>query len=457
MCRPLTAEGGRSWGAHIRETWALALPLIGAQLAIVGLGVTDTIMLGWLGAEPLAAGVLGTSLFFILFITGSGFANAVAPMVASAIGAGDTVAVRRSVRMALWISTLFAVLVMPVLLGGGAVLRLLGQDAELSAVAGGYLSIAGWALFLNLWHTVFRSYFSAVDRAWVTFIASLAGLGLNAVLNWMFIFGNWGAPRLEVQGAAVATLGTNLLITLILVVYAYRAEMLRQYEVFVRFWRPDWAAFGEVARLGWPISLALIAEVSLFAGSTVMMGWVGTLELAAHGIALQVTSVVFMVPLGLGLAATVRVGQAFGRGDRIGLRRAAGAATLIVAVVALLAAVMLLVVPEALIAVFVDAETSAEEAATIVALGVPLLAVAALFQLGDSAQVVAICALRGIKDTRVPMFIAVLSYMVLGLGSAYVLAFGLGLAGVGIWLGLAVGVTVAGVLLGWRFQRLTGT
>jgi len=269
----MATERGASWGHHIRATLVLGLPLIGSQLATIGLGVTDTIMLGWL------------------------------PIVAEAMGAENPVAVRRSVRMGLWASTLFAVIAIPFLLSGGAILRALGQVPELTVMADDYLDIAAYAILLTLWHNVLRSYFSSLDRAG---------------------FGNWGAPALGIQGAAVATLGTSILVTSFMLVYALREPILRKYEIFVRFWRPDWSAFGEVMRLGWPISLMLLAEVSLFSLSSIMMGWIGTIELAAHGIALQVVSVIFMIPLGLAFAGTVRIGQAYGRKDGGGLRRARG-------------------------------------------------------------------------------------------------------------------------------------
>ena len=447
-----------SWHAHLRASLVLGLPLIGAQLASVGLGVTDTIMLGWLGAEPLAASVLGTTFYFLCFLTGAGIAHAVAPIVANALGAGDDVTVRRSVRMAIWAVLIFAILCLPLLLNAEPIFLALGQVPELAALADDYLDIACWALAMNLFHTVLRSYLSAFERAGVVLYATLLGLGLNAMLNYMFIFGNWGAPALGIQGAAVATLGTNTVITIALIAYVMWLPELRKYTLFVRFWRPDWGAFAEVLALGWPISLTLLAEVSLFSLSSVMIGWIGTIELAAHGIALQISSVVFMVPLGLSFVATVRVGRAAGRADWLAVHRASVTVMILATGVALLAAAVLLIFPDALAALFLDRDNP--DFRQIVSYCGALLAVAALFQVADTLQVVAAGMLRGIKDTRVPMMIAVASYIGAGIFFAYGLGFWAGLGGVGVWLGLAIGLALAAVLLLWRYvilyRRLAG-
>ena len=201
-------------------------------------------------------------------------------------------------------------------------------------------------------------------------------------------------------------------------------------------------------RLGWPIGLTNLAEVGLFAASSVMMGWLGTLPLAAHGIALQVTSVVFMVHVGLSNAATVRAGQAAGRGDGQGLRDGARVVLALSGAVALGTSALFLGLPDPLIGLFLDPADPAR--AAVIATGRGLLAAAALFQLVDAAQVMSLGLLRGVQDTRVPMLIAGLSYWVVGVPASYGLGFTLGLGGPGIWLGLAIGLALAGVFMLWR-------
>ncbi len=448
----LSSSYGQSWADHVRATLKLGLPLIGSQLAIIGLGVTDTIMLGWLGAAPLAAGVLGTQLWFFVMIAGSGMAHAVSPITANALGAGDITSARRSVRMALWGALIFFSFGGWLLWFSEPIYLFLRQEPELAEAAAGYLKIAMWALPFALFHNTLRSFLSAVEHAGVVLWATVVGLIANALVNYAFIFGNWGAPALGIEGAALATLVTSALMFLIMAVYATRHPALTEFEVLKRVNEPDWEALGEVFRLGWPISMTLVAEVSLFTISSIMMGWLGVIALAAHGIALQVISVMFMIPLGLSIAGTVRVGRAVGRKDAQGLYRASVTVTLMAVAIAVVCAVLLLVTPEPLIQLFMEEDNP--DADAILAIGVPLLAVAALFQVVDNLQVIAAGLLRGLKDTRVPMVIAVVSYLFFGITAAYALGFFAGLDGVGIWLGLATGLFLAAILLGARFVRL---
>ncbi len=440
-----------SYPAHARALLLLGLPLIGSNVAQFMLHVTDTIMLGWYGVEPLAAVVLGATSFFILFILGSGFAIAVMPMVAAALGRGDEAQVRRDTRMGLWLSIAYGLVMMPTYWFSGPILEALGQDPGIAALAEDYLRIAGFGLVPALMIMALKSCLTALERAAVTLWATLAGVVLNAGLNWMLIFGNWGAPELGMQGAAIATLATQFLTLAILGFYAAWHPGLRRFALFTRFWRPDWAAMVQVFRLGWPIGLTGLAEGGLFSASAFMMGWVGTVELAAHGIALEFTVLTFMVHLGLANAATVRVGRAQGSGDAVGLVRGAQVAVAVSLVFGLAMVAVMLLTPEPLLRVFLD--PSDPRVPQIVAFGVLLMAVAALFQLFDAMQVMALGFLRGVHDTRFPMYLATFSYWVVGVPVMYVLAFPLGLGGVGLWLGMSVGLALAAGLLMWRFVR----
>lgn len=444
-----------SWRGHIRATLKLGLPLIGSQLAFIGLGVTDTVMLGWYGVAPLAASVLGTQLIFLALITGAGPANAVSAIVANALGEGDDRSVRRSVRMALWAAIIYSAFVLPLLWFSEHLFLALGQEPELATRASDYVRIALWSVPIAVAFNAFRSYLTALEQAGIILWANLAGLVLNGLVNYALIFGNWGAPEMGIQGAAVATVATNALMLAVIAIYAVTRPDLKKYEILARFTQPDWAALGEVFRLGWPISLTMLAEVSLFSISSVMMGWLGTIPLAAHGIAMQVISVMFMIPLGLGFAATVRVGRAVGRKDRQGLYRASTVVSALALIFALIFVAMLLFLPETLINLFLEPDNPDRPA--ILAIGIPLLAVAALFQVVDTGQVVILSMLRGIKDTRIPMIMAVVSYLLVGISCAYILAFPVGWGGVGVWLGLAAGLSLAAVLMGLRYAKLIKT
>lgn len=436
---------------HARAVLGLGLPLIGSHVAQFAITLTDALMLGWYSVEALAAEVLGGTLFFVLFIMGSGFAWAVMPMVASAQAAGEEAQVRRVTRMGAWSSMLFGVAVLPLFIWSEPLFLAMGQEPGVSAQAGRYLAIAGYAILPALLVMVLKSYLAALERTQVVLWMTLAAVALNAAVNWLLIFGNWGFPELGIRGAAAASLSVNIASGVALAVYAALATP--EHTLFQRAWRPDWEAFGHVFRLGWPIGMTNLAEVGLFAASTAMMGWLGTLPLAAHGIALQVTSVVFMVHLGLSNAATVRAGQAFGRGDGPGLRAGAVVVLAMSGMVALATVVLFLAVPEFLVGLFLS--PAEPDRAGVIALGVGLLAAAALFQVVDAAQVMALGLLRGVQDTRAPMAIAAFSYWAIGVPASYVMGFPLGLGGVGVWLGLALGLACAGILLLWRFWRWT--
>lgn len=440
-----------TYTAHLRALLALGLPLVGSNLAQASLHVTDTVMLGWYGVEALAAVVLGASTFFILFIIGSGFAIAVMPLVASAQARGDGIEARRATRMGIWLSVIFGAAIGPALWWSRPILEALGQDPRVAELAQDYLRIAGAGLVPALLIMVLKSYLSALHRAGIVLWATLGGTVLNAGLNWALIFGNWGAPEMGVQGAAVATLATQMLTLGVLALYAGLHPALRKGALFGRLWRPDWSMFGRVFRLGWPIGLTGLAEGGLFVASALMMGWIGTIELAAHGIALEVASITFGVHLALSTAATVRAGRAMGAGDAVALADGARVAVGVSLIFALSMVALFLLAPVGIVSLFLD--HSDPHAAEILAFGTTLLAVAALFQLTDALQVMALGFLRGVQDTRAPMWIAALSYWAVGVPASYALGFTFGLGGVGLWLGLVIGLTLAAALLMARFWR----
>lgn len=449
---PLTANHSPEAGPlrrHTAQTLKLGVPLIGGNLAQVAVQITDTVMLGWYDINALAAVALGGSWFFVFMIMGAGVAFAVMPMVAAEEAAGDRTQVRRITRMGLWLSAIFAALTLPLLIWGGAILRAAGQPASVAADAGEWLGIAGWGLVPALGMFVIRNYLAAMGRTQVAFWTLSGAAVVNAVANYALIFGNLGAPELGIRGAAIASVFTYTISFLGMTIYAVR--VLPEHELFVRFWRPDWPIFARVLRLAWPIGLTNLSEVGLFAASAFMMGLIGTVELAAHGIALQIASATFLVHVGLSSAATIRIGTAWGRGDLPELRQAAVAATWLSAGFVLVTIALFLTLPRTLVGLFLDPNDPA--AAAVLAMGVTLLALAALFQAADAGQVMALGYLRGVQDTRTPMVLAAISYWVVGMPVSYILAFPLGLGAAGVWLGLVVGLSLAGVLLMARFWR----
>ncbi|WP_425083131.1 MATE family efflux transporter [Ruegeria profundi] len=436
-----------TYPAHFRAIAVLGLPLVGGHLAQFAIGLTDTVMLGWYGVEALAAVTLASSYYFVLFLFGAGFGWAVMPMVATAAAEEDETSIRRSTRMGLWLSLLYAALMMPLLWWSYPILIALKQEPQVAQTASEYLRVAGWGLFPALLVMVLKSYLAALERTqivlWITVIAAV----VNGVTNYALIFGNWGAPELGVMGAAIASVVTQIVSLVAVIIYAVR--VLPEHSLFQRFWRPDWDMFGRVLRLGVPIGLTTLAEVTLFATSAIMMGWLGQVPLAAHGIALNLASATFMVHLGLSNAATIRAGNALGRRDRAHLERGAIAVTGMSLVVSVLTIILFLTCAEPLISLFMEADNA--QRGEILAIGTGLLAMAALFQLVDGAQVIALGLLRGLQDAQVPMIMAALSYWVIGIPASYYFGFVQGMDGIGVWMGLVLGLAFAAVLLMARF------
>ncbi|WP_054300953.1 MATE family efflux transporter [Gemmobacter sp. LW-1] len=434
---------------HLRALLALGLPLVGSHLAQMLLHVVDTVIVGWYGVAELAAVVIGGSCFFVVFVLGAGFAQAVMPMVAQALGRGDETEVRRATRMGLWLSIGCGLIAYPLFWWAEPILLAAGQKPEVAALARDFLRIAGLGLAPALLVMTLKSYLAALERTQVVLWLTLGAVFVNGALCYALVFGHWGAPELGVRGAGLASALVQLLTSAALAVYAGWLPELRRFHLFQRFWRPDWHAMGLVFRLGWPIGLTGLAESGLFQATALMMGWIGTVQLAAHGIAMQVTALGFMLHLGLSNAATVRTGRFAGAGDWGNLRRGALVAIAISATVGLAQVALYLSYPEPIVGLFIDHANP--EAAEIIAFGSLLLAFAAAFQLADAAQVLALGFLRGVHDTRVPMWIASFAYWAVGIPTSWFLAFRAGLGGTGLWLGLVIGLLIASALLMWRF------
>lgn len=432
---------------HFRAILVLGMPLVGSSLAQYLINLTDTVMLGWYDVTALAAAVLATTFWFITFILGAGFANAVMPMVAASAAEGDEVRARRVTRMGLWLSILYTCVALIPLLYGEAIFLAIGQDPEVSVLAGDYLTIAAWGLIPAMGAQVLRSFLSALEKTKVILWITLLSLVLNAIINYALIFGNWGAPEMGIRGAAVASVMMNVLAMLAIGVYIQIA--LPEYRLYQRWWKSDSQIMGQVARIGLPIGLTSLAEGSLFSASAVLVGWIGALELAAHGIAIQLASMTFMFHLGMSQAATIRAGNALGRRDEVALRRGGTTAIMVSLAFAAATVAVFLTFPELLVSAFIDPAEPTREG--LIAVGVGLLAMAALFQLVDAAQVMALGLLRGVQDTAVPFGMAVISYWVVGMPSSYLLGFTFGFGAVGVWLGLVIGLSVASLLLMVRF------
>lgn len=438
-----------SYPAHIRALLLLGLPIVGGHLGQLAIGMTDTVMVGRYGVDALAAIALGATYLHLFMLVGSGFAWAVMPLVATFEAEDDQTSVRRATRMGLWLSTAFCVLSLPMLILPEPILRLLGQEPQVVTDASTYLRVAGWGIFPWLALMVLKSYLAALERTMVVLLIILASAVLNAMFNYAFIFGNWGAPELGLLGAAWASVLTQSFGFIFVLIYALRT--LPEHALLQRVWRVDGPMMRRVFNLGWPIGLTTLAEAGLFSATAFMMGVLGKVELAAHGVIVQLASATFVVHMGVSNAATVRAGNALGRRDKEHLSRGAVTAFVMSLAFAAITVLAFLLVPEPLIQFFLDRDDP--KAGEVLSLGIALLAVAALFQVVDGAQVIALGLLRGVQDTRVPMIMAAISYWIVGMPASYVLGFTLGWGGIGIWIGLVLGLSCAAGCLIYRFWR----
>ena len=432
---------------HTRAVLKLGMPLILSHLAQFAIHITDTVMLGWYSVTALAASTIAGTFFFLTFIVGSGFAQAVTPLVAAAAEAGDDQTVRRTTRMALWLSIIYGGIIMIPFIWTEAILIAMGQDPEVAALAQLYLHIVAFQMIPALLVMTLKSFLAALEKTAIILWSTIGTAIANGFLNYALIFGNWGAPELGIQGAAIASLTMTLINVVILLVYALWKTP--QFRLLQNVFAPDSEVMKRVFALGWPIGLTSLAEGGLFGASAVMIGWIGPLPLAAHGIAIQLAALTFMVHIGLSQAATVRAGRALGRNDEDSLRRGGKVAITLSAIFSIITMFVFILAPEPLISAFIDRDEPAK--AELMKIGIGLLACAGLFQIVDGLQVMALGLLRGVQDTRVPMIMATFSYWVVGMPVSYVLAFPLGMDGVGLWIGLVVGLAVAAVLLLLRF------
>jgi multidrug resistance protein, MATE family len=447
-----TAPRG-AWSAEFRATLSLAWPLVFSNLAGTLMTTIDVVFMGRLGAMTLAAGALGTNLFFAVFIAAIGVVSAVAPMIARELGHNrfSVRDVRRTFRQGLWVSVMLSVPIWAVLWNAEAILLLLRQEPELSRVAGQYVRALQWTILPGLLFIVMRSLISAMERPLAGLVISFVGVGVNAVAAWALIFGHLGMPALGLIGAGIGTTFTNTVMVLALGAFLMIDRRFRRYRLFGRIWRPDWSRLAELWRLGFPIGITLAFEVTVFNAAAFLMGIISAESLAAYAIALQIASLTFMVPLGVNQAATVRVGRAFGAGDREGIRRAGWTAYAVGLSFMAMTAALFLLAPRPLVGVFLDLADPAN--AAVVGLAVTFLAFAGLFQLVDGGQVVGLGILRGLHDTRIPMYFAAFGYWAVGLPLGAVLAFYFGLAGAGIWIGLSAGLAIVAVLVAIRWVR----
>jgi MATE family multidrug resistance protein len=450
-------HGLSPWLVEARLLTLLAAPLVITQLGQMAVMTSDVIMLGRVGKSALAAAAVGNAVYYFAWLIGGGPVQAVAPMIAHIIGArpNDKAGVRASVRMGFWALLMLSAPLIGLLLFTQPILVALHQPPEIAALAGQFIRILCFALPFSLGFQILRNFATTLGHP----KAALWVMGMTVVFNilggYTLIFGHFGAPRLGIRGCAMASVASYAFSFLSMLVVIRLNRDLRAYRIFRRFARPAWVKLKEIFFLGLPIGMTMMFEAMLFNSMTLVMGTFGSAPLAAHQIALNVPSITFMVPLGIAMAATIRVGRAAGAGDEAGVRRAGYTAMAVATVFMTLTGIGLAIWPHTIAALYFDAR--APGAAEVIALAVVYLRVAAAFQVFDALQVVGALALRGLKDARAPLIIAGVSYWLVGAPISIGLGIGLHMQGLGIWIGLAAGLGVAAAAMCWRFYRLSRT
>lgn len=444
-----------SYLQEARSTLSLAMPIVIGQVSQMLMGITDSVMIGRVGTVPLAASAFANSVFGVVFMLGIGLLIPVAVLVSRAHGGGDDAEGGQWLRHGM-------VLAMVTGVAGAAVMGVLGwqihwfgQAPEVVAVVGPYYALIAVSLVPTLLFQCLRQFAEALGRPWVPMLLMLAGVGLNVVLNWIFIYGKLGVPALGLTGAGWATLIARVAGVVAIYVWLARADEFRLAWPYgtgkaVRGWLEGLtrARFVTMAKIGVPAAAMLMFEAGAFSMSAIMMGWLGAVPLAAHQIALSCAAFTFMFPLGLSMAVSMRIGKAVGEKRTQALRPIGYGALVMSGIVMLTFAGVFAVAGKPLAGFFVHDPA-------VIALAAQLLIVAALFQLVDGSQVIAAGSLRGLSDVKVPAVITFVAYWIVALPGAYIVGVAGPLGPLGVWISLAAGLSIAAVLLSLRFRRLT--
>jgi len=435
---------------EVRHTLRLGWPIILGNLTQIALGIIDNAMVGAIHSSQLAAASLVNNIVAIPLILGMGLSMAISPLVAAAHGEGDTDKPLRILYNGLWITVIVALLMAAgIHLGAGMVFHM-GQDRIVAELSVDYLIWMAWGMVPMVVFMASKQFADGLGMTRIPMYISLASLPINVLVNYAFIFGKWGAPRLELEGAGIGTLAARLLIALAMLLYVFRAPAFAPYRQHLRDQlRLRRERIADIFRIGIPSGLQYGMESAAFAVSGIMAGWLGYVQQAAHQIALSLAAVTFMVSLGISVAGSIRVAYAYGQKDWEQARRI-GISTIAMAIsYGLLCAGAFILLRHRLPLLFNDEAPVLEFAAT-------LLLLAGVFQISDSTQAVAVGLLRGLQDMRIPTFFVAVAYWIIGIPAGYALAFGLNLEVAGIWIGLVLGLSGSATFLSLRFLRLTG-
>jgi multidrug resistance protein, MATE family len=434
---------------EIRASIALSIPLATSQLAQAATGFVDTVMMGWMGSESLAAGGLAAAMFMTFWVSGLGWTNGVTVLAAEAYGRGDFDRLCRIFNHGLFLCVLVTLPVMVILFQSQAIMLSLGQSSTTVNLAYHYVNAIAWGYFPAIVFVMLRGMVSSMNAPRMPMAIAIVGLLFNAIANYILGFGKFGFPVMGLTGLAVATAMTHWLMSLSLLLY-----LLFNFKFLKLEWiKLDLPLLKQLFKLGILVGIAFTLEVALFSVTTFLMGRLGVDVLAAHQIVFQTIVMIFMIPLGISYATTIRVGQSLGQRNRDAINRSAFMGMFLGTGFMVVTATLLILFPNLVLSLYLDLSIPANQA--LIPIVTPMLTVAALAQILDGLQTTAAGALRGLQDTKIPMILSFIAFWGVGLVSGCLLGFGVGWGGVGLWTGQAIGIATASVLFVLRFRHLS--
>jgi MATE family multidrug resistance protein len=437
-----------SFKEHFPQTFALAYPVMLSQLGQVLVGVADSMMVGRLGAVPLAAASLGNSIFTVVMMFGIGISMAITPLVAAADGEGKHNRIARVFRHGFVINIFAGIILFLLIMLAAPGLYHLNQPAEVVDLAIPYLGIITFSLLPFMVFQTFRQLAEGLSQTKQAMAVVIFCNVVNVFLNWVMIYGNLGFPPMGVVGAGWATFISRVLMAIVMSYYVWNSKRYKRYKLSLQFKKLSFPMISKMVNIGVPTGFQFIFETGAFSAAAIMMGWIGVNALAAHQIAINLASISYMMASGLAAAAMVRVGNQFGRNDIQKLREIGFTSFGMVTIFMLTVGIALITLRNFLPMLYIDD-------IPVIELTGSLLIIAGLFQLSDGIQVVGLGTLRGMADVKIPTLVTLVAYWVIGLPLGYFLAFNLGFNEHGIWYGLLIGLTCAAVMLVLRFNRLS--
>lgn len=429
----------------IKQTFKLAFPVIIGQLGIIMMGVVDSIMVGELGAVPLAAASLGNSLIFIILIIGIGCSIVVTPLVAILVGAKRFSECGVYFRQSLLVNLVMSLLMVGIIFIGVSFIYYLNQPPEVAKQAAVYIGIVGLSAIPLMLYQTYKQFIEGLSIMRPAMVIALLANIINAFANWLLIFGKLGFPALGLAGAGWATFTSRLFMAVVLMIYVMNNKKFKQYDVSFHFRGINFPIIKKILSLGIPSGFQYFFEVGAFSFAVIMIGWIGANELAAHQIAINLASISFMAVLGISQAGSIRVGNAIGEQNIVKVRKAGFTAIILGASIMSFAGLIFILLNRYLPTLYINDSSVIEIASQ-------LLIIAALFQLSDGTQAVGIGVLRGLTDVKGPTIITFTAYWIISLPIGYMLGFTFNLGVVGVWIGLLIGLTASAVMLTLRFN-----